>query len=163
MTTEVKTGPTAFESRVTRDKTGTTIVFMKSPMLEDVFSAMAAGKSQTTNFSNGAVAIHEPLDGSIGSFNRSVKVYTSESIRFSADATRMYWTEQPLYDGGPSICSLAVVGLRNGISWRIEQPMTVDALKKYAQRLREGVRAILESVRPVEISLNVPLSVKKAG
>jgi hypothetical protein len=165
MTTDVKSEPghtVAFESRVTRDKTGTTVVFMKSPIIEDVFSAMAVGKTATYQFRNGAVALHDSTTGAAAAFTRNPKVYTSDSIRFAADLSKMYWTEEPMYDGGPTITALSVVGLRHGISWRIEQPMTVDALKKYAERLRTGVKLILESVRPVEISMNLAIGKKAA-
>lgn len=149
----------AMECTVTRDKTGATTVFLKSPMLEDVFVAMSGGRTTGQNFENGSVALHNPETGQPGVFNRSsVRVYTGDALRFSGDSTNMYWSGQPLYDGRPSMTSLAVVGLRHGITWRIESPMTSKQLRAYSEALRDGVRNIFESVRAVRINVNIPVA-----
>jgi hypothetical protein len=145
------TGPALFESKVTREgKTGVTTIFMKSPVLEDVFSTMSAGRTTDQSFNNGAVRLHGRTD-----FVKRAKVYYSDSLRFASDTVKMYWSESPFYDGGPSLVSLCVVGLRDGITWRIDQPMTTAQLRTYAERLKAGTRAVLESVRAVEIDLRL--------
>ena len=155
--------PAAFESKVTRDKSGAILVTMRSPILEDVFAPMTGGRTTDQGFRDGAVALHDPVTGLVGAFNRRAKCYYSDATRFAADSCKMYWHEQPLYDNAPSITSLCVVGLRHGITWQIHQPMTIDMLKAYNARLKSGIKAILDSVRPVEMTLSVPMVKKTAG
>lgn len=155
--------PAAFESKVTRDKSGAIVVTMRSPMLEDVFSAMTGDKTQDQAFRDGAVALHDPITGQVGAFNRRAKVYHSDAVRFAADSCCLYWADTPLYDVAPSISSLCVVGLRHGITWQIHQPMTIDMLKKYTERLKTGIKTILDSVRPVEMTLSIPSANKGAA
>lgn len=149
--------PVAFEARVGRDKTGAVTIYMKSPMLEDVMSAMTGGATSARDQQMGALSLHDSVTGAPGSFNRRAKVYYNDSIRFAGETSGLAFADQPFYSGKPSILVLAAVGLRSGITWRIEQPMTVDQLTKYADALKKGVKAIFDSVRPVDITFKLPL------
>lgn len=149
--------PVAFEARVGRDKTGAVTIYMKSAMLEDVMSAMTGGATSQREFQMGAVALSDSVTGAVGGFNRRTKLYYNDAVRFAGETAGLVFADQPYYSGKPSILTLAVVGLRSGVTWRIEQPMTVDQLDKYAESLKRGVKAIFDSVRPVDISFKLPL------